>query len=231
MFSKFHFKAWNERRADRNKKMAERIAGRRARKSGIGSKEPMVEQHSLLPPRSMRWSLPVVYARSLPDAFEVHAPWMSPSTKASHRRGRGAGWCGSMVASLTARYDISFDISAHRKTFPCLLHAFCIPCAKNRVSMRNIYIHINTYIHTYIHIYIYICTNIDRDLETSDLNSFFRVTLTRRSIWPLRSPTSNNRPLISRYIYLSICMFIWNIEVYIYIYVCVCVCVYTYIYI
>ena len=155
MFSKFHFKTWNERRADRNKKMAERIAGRRARKSGIGSKEPMVEQHSLLPPSSMRWSLPVVYARSLPYAFEVHAPWMSPSTKASHRRGRGAGRCGSMVASLTARYDISFDISAHRKTLPCLLHAFCIPCAKNRVSMRNIYIHIYTYIHTYIHIYIY----------------------------------------------------------------------------
>jgi hypothetical protein len=60
-----------------------------------------------------------------------------------------------MVASLTARYDISFDISAHRKTLPCLSHAFCIPCAKNRVSMRNIYIHIYTYTHTYMHIYIY----------------------------------------------------------------------------
>ena len=54
MFSKFHFKTWNERRADRNKKMGERIDGRRVRKSGIGSKEPMVEQHSLLPPSSMR---------------------------------------------------------------------------------------------------------------------------------------------------------------------------------
>jgi hypothetical protein len=106
--------------------------------------------------------------------------------------------------------------------------------------MRNIYIHIHTYIHTYIHIYIYICTNIDRDLETSDLNSFFRVTLTRRSIWPLRSPTSSNsRPLLSRSglppaatadlcsrgisIYPYICLY--KILRYIYTYMCVCVCV------
>jgi hypothetical protein len=52
--SEVSFQKLVERQADRNNLMTERIACRRARKSGIGSKEPLVEQHSLLPPSSMR---------------------------------------------------------------------------------------------------------------------------------------------------------------------------------
>ena len=70
------------------------------------------------------------------------------------------------------------------------------------------------------------------------------MTLTRRSIWPLRSPTSSNsRPLLSRSglppaatadlcsrgisIYPHICLY--KILRYIYTYMCVCVCVCMYI--